>query len=58
MLRVPLNQMTIGTWSNLATASMETKVYDVIKMLAEKNISAVPIVNSEGLWDVLNFFCE
>ncbi|CAB61219.2 5''-AMP-activated protein kinase subunit gamma [Schizosaccharomyces pombe] len=48
MLRVPLNQMTIGTWSNLATASMETKVYDVIKMLAEKNISAVPIVNSEG----------
>ncbi|EPY51563.1 protein kinase activator [Schizosaccharomyces cryophilus OY26] len=49
MLRVPLNELRIGTWSNLATSTMDTKVYAVIKTLAEQAISAVPIVNDEGI---------
>jgi 5'-AMP-activated protein kinase regulatory gamma subunit len=49
-LRKPLAEMpNVGTYSHLATASMDTPVMDVIHMLVKKNISSVPIVDKHGM---------
>jgi 5'-AMP-activated protein kinase regulatory gamma subunit len=50
-LRKPLSEMpNVGTYVDLATASMDTPVMDVIHMLVKKNISSVPIVDKHGMW--------
>lgn len=55
MLRKPLRDLPhVGTYSNLATANMDTPVMDVIHMLVQKNISSVPILDSDG--SVINVF--
>lgn len=46
--------MKIGTYENIATASMSTPVIQVINMFVEQNISAVPIVDANGV--VLNVY--
>lgn len=48
MLRKPLKELKLGTYHDLATASMETPVMDVIQMLVKKSISSVPIVDKDG----------
>ncbi|KAJ5909128.1 hypothetical protein N7495_001810 [Penicillium taxi] len=53
-LRRPLRELLIGTYDNIATASMDTPVIDVIHILVERSISSVPILNSEGV--VYNVF--
>ncbi|KAL5366088.1 hypothetical protein BJX96DRAFT_25608 [Aspergillus floccosus] len=53
-LRKPLGEILLGTYENLATASMDTPVIDVIHILVERSISSVPILNSEGV--VYNVF--
>ncbi|KAL1990789.1 hypothetical protein VTN49DRAFT_5792 [Thermomyces lanuginosus] len=53
-LRKPLKEIRLGTYENIATASMDTPVMDVIHQLVERSISSVPIVNSEGV--VYNVF--
>lgn len=52
-LRRPLQELLIGTYDNIATASMDTPVIDVIHILVERSISSVPILNSEGQKKVL-----
>lgn len=47
-LRKPLGEILLGTYHNIATASMDTPVIEVIHILVERNISSVPILNSEG----------
>lgn len=47
-LRKPLKEINLGTYNNVATASMDTPVIDVIHKLVEHSISSVPIVNSES----------
>jgi 5'-AMP-activated protein kinase regulatory gamma subunit len=48
-LRKPLIEMpNVGTYHDLATASMDTPVMDVIHMLVDKSISSVPIVDKKG----------
>lgn len=47
-LRRPLRELLLGTYDNIATASMDTPVIDVIHILVERSISSVPILNSEG----------
>ncbi|KAJ9627740.1 AMP-activated serine/threonine-protein kinase regulatory subunit [Taxawa tesnikishii (nom. ined.)] len=54
MLRKPLRTLDVGTFKNLATATMDTPVMDVIHMLVEKNCSSVPILDPEGT--VINVF--
>lgn len=54
VLRQPLSELKIGTYDNVATASMSTPVIQVINMFVEQNISAVPIVDSNGV--VLNVY--
>ncbi|KAE8156369.1 nuclear protein SNF4 [Aspergillus tamarii] len=53
-LRRPLGEILLGSYENVATASMDTPVIDVIHILVERSISSVPIVNSEGV--VYNVF--
>ncbi|QSL65969.1 hypothetical protein MERGE_003106 [Pneumocystis wakefieldiae] len=47
MLRKPLCDLSIGTYEDLATASMDTPVIDVIYLLAKRGISSVPILDSD-----------
>ena len=47
-LRKPLREIHLGTYDNIATASMDTPVIDVIHILVDRSISSVPILNSEG----------
>ncbi|EAW13152.1 AMP-activated serine/threonine-protein kinase regulatory subunit SNF4 [Aspergillus clavatus NRRL 1] len=53
-LRKPLGEILLGTYNNIATASMDTPVIDVIHILVERSISSVPILNSKGV--VYNVF--
>lgn len=48
MLRKPLKELNVGTYSGLQTAHMETPVMDVIHMLVKKSISSVPILDRDG----------
>lgn len=54
MLKKPVSQIGLGTYGNLQTATMDTPVIDVIHMMVDKSISAIPIVDSE--MHVLNVF--
>ena len=49
-LRKPLKELNVGTYEDLATASMDTPVMDVIHMLVKKSISSVPILDRAGRW--------
>ncbi|KAK3631395.1 AMP-activated serine/threonine-protein kinase regulatory subunit [Elasticomyces elasticus] len=53
-LKKPLRDVNIGTFTDLATAHMDTPVMDVIHQLVKRNISCVPILDREGT--VLNVF--
>lgn len=53
-MRQPLSELKIGTYDNVATASMTTPVIELINMFVEQNISAIPIVDEEGV--VLNVY--
>ncbi|KAG4306298.1 hypothetical protein PORY_000286 [Pneumocystis oryctolagi] len=54
MLRKPLCDLSIGTYDDLVTATMDTPVIDVIYMLAKRRISSVPIVDADGI--ILNIY--
>jgi hypothetical protein len=49
LLRKPLRELNLGTYTNLQTASMDTPVLEVIKALVRCSISSVPILNSDGM---------
>ncbi|GME28751.1 Cystathionine beta-synthase core [Neofusicoccum parvum] len=53
-LKKPLKDINVGSYENLATASMDTPVMDVIHMLVRKSISSVPILDRDGV--VINVF--
>ncbi|ODH13108.1 hypothetical protein ACO22_07596 [Paracoccidioides brasiliensis] len=53
-LRKPLQEINLGTYDDIVTATMDTPVIDVIHKLVERSISSVPIINSEGV--VYNVF--
>lgn len=54
LLKKPVKEIGMGTYSNLATASMNSSVLDVIHLMVKHNISAVPIIDAER--HVLNVF--
>jgi CBS domain-containing protein len=47
-LKKPLNELNVGTYDDVLSATMDTPVIDVIHMLVKKSISSVPIVDKEG----------
>ncbi|ORY94606.1 hypothetical protein BCR43DRAFT_525787 [Syncephalastrum racemosum] len=53
-LRQPLSELKIGTYENIATASMDTPVIQLINMFVDRKISAVPIINEDNV--VLNVY--
>jgi len=54
LLKKPVREIGLGTYTDLVTASMSNSVLDVIHLMVKHNISAVPIIDSEG--KVLNVF--
>ena len=55
-LRKPLRVIRLGTYGdNIATASMDTMIIEIINMMVKKSISAVPIVTSEGEFKHIGF---
>lgn len=53
-LRRPLRDIKVGTYTDLASATMDTPVMDCIHMLVKKSISSVPILDKDGT--LLNVF--
>ncbi|KAK4541004.1 hypothetical protein LTR36_008373 [Oleoguttula mirabilis] len=53
-LKKPLRDLNVGTYTNVATATMDTPVMDVIHQLVKLSISSVPILDKDGT--VLNVF--
>ncbi|KAK9453662.1 hypothetical protein V1511DRAFT_489523 [Dipodascopsis uninucleata] len=49
MLRKPLKDLNIGAYDNLATATMDTPVFEVIHLLAARGISSIPILDADGV---------
>lgn len=54
LLRKAVREIGMGTYTNLATATMTSSVLDVIHLMVKHNISAVPILDAEHR--VLNVF--
>jgi len=54
LLKKPVGDLNLGTYTNLATATMTNSVLDVIHLMVKHNISAVPIVDQE--YKLLNVF--
>lgn len=54
LLKKPVRDIGLGTYHNLATATMSSTVLDAIHLMVEHNISAVPIVDKHNR--VLNVF--
>ncbi|KAF4596024.1 nuclear protein SNF4 [Ophiocordyceps camponoti-floridani] len=54
MLKKSVRETGLGTYANLATVYMHSTVLDAIHMMVDRNISCVPIVDSENR--VLNAF--
>ena len=54
LLKKPVRELGLGTYGALATATMASTVLDVIHIMVSQNISAVPIVESDGR--LLNVF--
>ncbi|KAI8891301.1 activating gamma subunit of the AMP-activated Snf1p kinase complex [Backusella circina FSU 941] len=54
-LKVPLSELGIGTFGEkVSTATLSTPVIKIIDIFAEKNISAIPIIDEKGI--VLNLY--
>lgn len=53
-LRKPTIKTTKDRYHPLATATLETSVFDVVHIFSERGISAVPIVDAEGM--VINLY--
>ncbi|EED79582.1 predicted protein, partial [Postia placenta Mad-698-R] len=55
-LHIGLRKLNIGTYRfrPIATATMSTPVFDVVHMFSEEGISAVPIIDEEGI--VVNLY--
>ncbi|KAL2135073.1 hypothetical protein VTI74DRAFT_9889 [Chaetomium olivicolor] len=54
LLKKPVREIGLGTYTNLATATMNSSVLEVIHLMVKHNISAVPILDKDD--KVLNVF--
>jgi len=54
MLKKSVQDIKLGTYNNLQTATMDTPVIDVIHTMVQKSISSVPIIDKDNR--VLNVF--
>jgi CBS domain-containing protein len=49
MLQKKLSDLKLGTYEGIATASMESTIFDVISLMSDKGVASIPIVDSDGL---------
>jgi 5'-AMP-activated protein kinase, regulatory gamma subunit len=49
MLQKKLCDLRVGTYGDIATASMESTIFDVISLMSEKGVASIPIVDSNRL---------
>ena len=49
MLQKKLFDLRLGTYEGIATASMESTIFDVISLMSDKGVASIPIVDSDGL---------
>lgn len=54
LLKKPLKEIKLGTYKNLATATINSSVLDVIHLMTKYNISAIPILDKDNR--LLNVF--
>ncbi|KAK4460198.1 hypothetical protein QBC42DRAFT_272847 [Cladorrhinum samala] len=54
LLKKPLRELGLGTYTDLATATMGSSVLDVIHLMVKYNISAIPILDQDN--KLLNLF--
>ncbi|KAF3770966.1 hypothetical protein M406DRAFT_97005 [Cryphonectria parasitica EP155] len=54
LLRKTVRDINLGTYKDIATATMGSSVLDVIQLMVQYNISAVPILDRQG--HVMNVF--
>jgi CBS domain-containing protein len=54
LLKKPVRDIGLGTYTNLATARMTDTVLSAVHMMVKQNISCIPIVDKQG--HVLNVF--
>ncbi|KAH8888684.1 CBS-domain-containing protein [Thozetella sp. PMI_491] len=54
LLKKTIKEIQLGTYKNLATASMDSTVLDVIHLMVKYNISAIPILDRDNR--LLNVF--
>ena len=48
MLQKKLSDLKVGTYEGIATASMESTIFDVISLMSDKGVASIPIVDSDG----------
>lgn len=44
----PIKELEIGTYSNIATTTMDTPLIDALNMFIDRRVSALPVVDSNG----------
>ena len=49
MLKKKLSDLKLGTYEDIATANMESTIFDVISLMSEKGVASIPIVDSDGI---------
>lgn len=54
LLKKTVRELNLGTYTDLATASMDSSVLDVVQLMVQYNISAVPVLDRHGY--VINVF--
>jgi 5'-AMP-activated protein kinase, regulatory gamma subunit len=54
LLKKTVSELKLGTYTNLATTSMNSRVLDVVQQMVRRNISSVPVVDDRNR--VLNVF--
>jgi len=48
LLQKKIGDLKLGTYDGLATASMESTIFDVISLMSEKGVASIPIVDENG----------
>ena len=56
MFNKTLGEIKIGTYNNLVTVKLSTPVIQIISIFMKKRISAIPIVDNDGKFEILIHF--
>lgn len=47
-IRRPIQELGIGTFSNIATVQLTSTLYDALSIFVERRVSALPVVDGHG----------